>query len=173
VPQLADTLDIDSLNLPSGGGARFDAEVRVAPVQTGGQTYAVARGTVDARVDISRTASGFAFHLRFEAPLSGPCTRCLADAAPVIRVDAREVEQPGDAEEFHSPYFEDGRLELASWVRDALVLALPPRLLCRDDCRGLCSVCGVDLNTVDPDEHRHESGPDPRWAKLGELRSNE
>jgi uncharacterized protein len=55
-------------------------------------------------------------------------------------------------------------------VRDALTLALPPRLLCREDCRGLCPVCGIDLNTVDPDEHRHEPAPDPRWSKLSELK---
>lgn len=170
MPQLADTLDVDSLNLPSGGGARFDAEVRVAPIETGGQSYTVGRGTVAARVDISRTTSGFAFQLRFAAALSGPCMRCLASAAPLIEVDALEVEQPGEAEEFHSPYFEDGQLELASWARDALVLALPPRLLCREDCRGLCAVCGADLNTVDPEQHRHESGGDPRWSKLSELR---
>jgi uncharacterized protein len=56
------------------------------------------------------------------------------------------------------------------WVRDALLLALPTRLLCRDDCRGICSVCGADLNSADPDEHRHESIGDPRWEKLRELK---
>jgi uncharacterized protein len=170
VPQLADTLDVDSLNLHSGGGGRFQAQVRVEPIEAGGQTYAVGDGSVEARVDVSRTTSGYAFRLRFEAQLGGPCMRCLADAAPRIAVDAREVEQPGEAEELHSPYFEAGHLELAGWARDALVLALPPRLLCRDDCRGLCPVCGADLNKADPDEHRHEGGGDSRWAKLKELR---
>jgi uncharacterized protein len=95
--------------------------------------------------------------------------RCLADAHPVLRVEAREVEQPGEAEEFHTPYLQNGQLELVPWVRDALLLALPARLLCRDDCRGICSVCGADLNSADPNEHRHEAGGDPRWAKLREL----
>jgi uncharacterized protein len=170
VAQRADTLDIDSLNLPPGGGARLDAEVRVLPLRIGHEQYQVGSGAVDARVDVSRTTSGFAFRLRFDAPLAGACMRCLADAHPVVSVDAREVEQPGEAEDFHSPYLEDGELELRQWARDALVLALPPQLLCRDDCRGLCSVCGANLNEVDPDEHRHGSGPDPRWAKLGELK---
>jgi uncharacterized protein len=170
MPQLADTFDVDSLHLRPGAGARFDAEVRIDPIEAGGQTYVVGNGTVEARIDVSRTTSGFAFRLRFESPLLGPCVRCLADAAPWVEVDAREVEQPGEAEEFHSPYFEAGRLELAGWAREALVLALPPRLLCREDCRGLCPVCGADLNTVDPEQHRHESGGDPRWAKLSDLR---
>jgi uncharacterized protein len=168
--QRADSLDVDSLHLRPGGGARVDAEVRVEPVQLGGQRYAVGPGSVEARIDVSRTTSGFAFRLRLDAPLSGPCMRCLAEAHPVVQVDSREIEQPGEAEELHTPYLEDGQLELTGWVRDALVLALPPRLLCREDCRGLCPVCGVDLNTVDPEEHHHEGGGDARWAKLSEIR---
>jgi uncharacterized protein len=168
--QLADTLDIGSLNLRSGAGGSFDTQVRVAPVDVGGQRYAVPGGVVDATVTVSRTASGFAFKLCFYAPLTGPCMRCLADAGPVIEVEAREVEQLGEAEEFHSPYFDDGVLQLAAWAHDALVLSVPPRLLCRDDCRGLCPVCGENLNDSDPETHRHEGGGDPRWAKLSELK---
>ena len=168
--QFADTLDVDSLHLQSGAGARFDARVRVQPVNVAGQSYSVAGNGADARVDVSRTTSGFAFRLRFDARLSGPCMRCLADATPVIAVDAREVEQPGEAEELHSPYFHDGQLELAGWAHDALVLALPTRLLCGDECRGLCSICGANLNEEDPSQHLHEQGGDPRWAKLSELK---
>jgi uncharacterized protein len=168
--QRADTLDLDSLQLPPGGGARIDANVRVDPVRLGGEPYAIRDGEVAARIDVSRTTSGYAFHLRFDAPLEGPCMRCLVDARPVVEVDTREVEQPSDAEELHTPYLHDGQLELRGWVRDALLLALPSRLLCREDCRGLCSVCGADLNGADPDEHRHGESVDPRWAKLGELK---
>jgi uncharacterized protein len=149
----------------------MDAEVFVAPVRMGGQDYEVEAGSIEARIDISRTISGYVFRLRFDAPLEGPCMRCLTDAHPVVKVDTREVEQPGEAEDLHTPYLDnDGRLELRGWVRDALLLSLPARLLCREDCRGLCPVCGVDLNSVDMDEHRHESGGDPRWAKLSELK---
>jgi uncharacterized protein len=166
----ADTLDLDSLGLSPGGGTRIAADVVVDPVRMGGEDYAVGSGVVEATIDVSRTTSGYAFRLRFEAPLSGPCMRCLTDAHPVIEVDTREVEQPGEAEDLHTPYLDnDGRLELRGWARDALMLSLPARLLCRDDCRGLCPVCGVDLNTVDPDQHHHESAADPRWAKLSEL----
>jgi uncharacterized protein len=170
VAQRADTFDLDSLQLSPGGGARVDAEVRVEPVSLAGQQYRVGSDSIEARIDVSRTTSGFAFRLRFDAPLAGPCMRCLSDAHPVIRVDSREVEQPGEAEELHTPYLEDGQLELFGWVRDALLLALPTRLLCSEECRGLCPVCGADLNAADPEEHRHEQAGDPRWAKLGELR---
>ena len=60
-------------------------------------------------------------------------------------------------------------LDLHAWARDALVLALPAQLLCEEDCLGLCPVCGADLNAAGP-EHAHEREPDPRWAKLSELK---
>ena len=60
-------------------------------------------------------------------------------------------------------------LDLRAWAHDALALALPAQLLCREDCAGLCPSCGADLNTAGP-EHGHEPEPDPRWAKLSELR---
>lgn len=167
--QRADTLDLDSLDLLPGGGRSLDVEVAMEPIELGGQRYALDSARVEARIDVSRTTSGYAFRLRFEAALSGPCMRCLAEAHSVAQVEAREVEQPGEAEELHTPYLKDGQLELVRWARDALLLALPARLLCRDECRGICSVCGADLNAADPDEHRHEGGGDPRWAKLREL----
>jgi uncharacterized protein len=49
------------------------------------------------------------------------------------------------------------------------VLALPTQVLCRGDCAGLCAVCAADLNDAGP-EHTHERPPDPRWAKLSELK---
>jgi uncharacterized protein len=96
--------------------------------------------------------------------------RCLQPAAPTFAVDAREVSQPGDeGEELTTPYVVGNVLDLEAWVRDALALSLPQQLLCREDCAGLCPVCGVDLNTAEPG-HGHEREPDPRWAKLSELK---
>jgi uncharacterized protein len=95
--------------------------------------------------------------------------RCLEPAAPTFGVDAREVSQPGQGEELESPYVEDEVLDLSAWARDALALSLPEKLLCREDCAGLCAVCGADLNEAGTD-HRHEREADPRWSKLSELR---
>jgi uncharacterized protein len=170
VPQRVDTFDLETLNLRPGEGKRLDMRIRIEPVALGGLAYAVEAAGVDARLDVSRTLAGYALRLRFDAKLRGACMRCMKDALPGIPVDAREVDQPGESEELHSPYMEGATLELAGWARDALVLALPARILCREGCRGLCPVCGTDLNTIEPGEHRHEEGGDPRWEKLKELK---
>ena len=59
-------------------------------------------------------------------------------------------------------------LDVHGWARDAIALALPEQILCRPDCKGLCPVCGKDLN-LEPHEHEEEDA-DPRWAALAELR---
>jgi uncharacterized protein len=170
MPPRTDTFELAPLGLRSGDGRRLDLHVTIADFHYGGEPYAVTPELVPVRLDVSRTTGmGWALRLRFRAGLSGPCMRCLEPAAPEFEVDVREVSQPGGGEELSSPYMnDDAELDLARWARDALALELPGQLACRDDCAGLCSQCGANLNE-DP-EHRHESAPDPRWAKLGELK---
>lgn len=165
-----DAFDLGGLRLTSGEGRTLELHVNIDPFTLGGERYPVADSPVLARLDISRTSgTGYALRLRFEATLSGPCMRCLEPATPVFAVDAREVSLPGEGEELESPYVRDGVLDLSAWAHDALALTLPATLLCRPDCAGLCPICGADLNAAGPDHH-HESAPDPRWAKLSEIR---
>jgi uncharacterized protein len=165
-----DSFDLGRLRLTSGEGRRLELEVALDPLRFGGETYAPTPDGVDAILDISATTHhGYALRLRFDASLRGPCMRCLEPARPEISVDSREVDQPGDVEELRSPYVLDDVLDVHAWARDALALALPAQLLCRPECAGLCAICGIDLNTAGP-EHVHEREPDPRWAKLGEIR---
>ena len=168
MPQRTDLFELGRLGLTSGEGRRLDLFVHLEPFTYGGSTYAVEPELVPVRLDVSRTtANGFALRLRFSATLAGPCMRCLEPAAPSFEVDAYEVHQPGGGEELTSPYM-DEELDLAAWARDALALALPAQLTCRDDCAGLCPQCGANLNE-DPG-HAHEPEPDHRWAKLSELK---
>jgi uncharacterized protein len=165
-----DTFDLGALRLSTGEARRLDLQVAIEPFSLGGQQYALEPELVDARLEISRTTGqGYALRLRFDAVLAGPCMRCLEPAAPAFSVDVREISQPGSGEELTSPYVEQGILDLHGWARDALALSLPSTLLCTDDCAGLCPVCGANLATAGPD-HAHEREPDPRWAKLSEIR---
>jgi uncharacterized protein len=163
-------MDLAALHLRPGEGRRIELAVDVDDVAFGGQTYALDPSTVDVVLDVSRmSGEGYALRLRTGATLRGPCMRCLADAELPVEVDVREIEQPGGGDELSSPYVVDEELDVAAWARDAIVLALPAQVLCRPDCAGLCPVCGENLNEAGPD-HAHESAPDPRWAKLSELK---
>ncbi len=165
-----DSFDLKGLRLNSGEGRRLDLDLHVEPFEFGSDTYVVEPAVVPARLDVSRTTGeGYALRLRFDATLCGPCMRCLEAADSAYEVDAREISQPGAGEELDSPYVEGGTLDLGAWARDALALNLPRAILCRDDCAGLCPVCGVDLNAAEPG-HEHDPEPDSRWAKLSEIK---
>jgi len=164
-----DSFDLATLGLASGEGRRLTLAVAPGSFDFGGTYYAVAPEQIEATIDVSRTThGGYALRLRFAAGLTGPCMRCLEPAEPKIAVDAREVDQPGGGEELRSPYFKGEELDLAAWARDAYALALPAQIVCREDCAGLCPECGANLN--EQPDHAHEREPDPRWAKLRELR---
>jgi uncharacterized protein len=164
-----DIFDIGRLGLSSGEGRRLDLEIPVDDFEFAGQGYAVPGGSVNATLDVSHTTTGYSLRLRFDTELEGPCMRCLEEAGSQIDVDAREIDQPGGGEELESPYLEEEELDLRAWARDALALALPAQIVCGEDCRGLCSVCGENLNRAGA-EHGHEREPDPRWAALRELK---
>jgi len=164
-------IDLARLSLAHGEGARLDLPVHLDPLELGGQTYVPQGGELKARIDVSRPSNGYAFRLRFPVHIEGPCMRCLDPALVETEVDAREVDQSDtDDEELRSPYVIDDQLDLGRWAHDAAVLAIPSRILCRPDCAGLCPVCGESLNDTDSADHEHDSGGDPRWAKLKNLK---
>ena len=161
--------DLAALRLSSGEGRSLALEVPLEPLLLGGERYGAEPATVPVTLEVSRmTGGGYALRLRFAAAFGGPCMRCLKDARPTVVVDAREVDRPGEGEELESPYVTNETLDLATWARDALALSAPAKVLCREDCAGLCPICAADLNEAGP-EHHHERPVDPRWAKLSEL----
>jgi uncharacterized protein len=175
MPAETHDFDLAALRLSAGEGRRLKLDVRIEPLVLASETYTAEptdrrSARVPVELDVSQMmGNGYALRLRFSAALEGPCMRCLQAAAPSVEVDAREVDRPGGGEELASPYVSEETLDLAAWARDAFALAAPVKVLCKEGCAGLCPVCAADLNVAGP-EHRHESPPDPRWAKLRELK---
>jgi DUF177 domain-containing protein len=162
-----DIFDLGRLNLHSGEARRLQLEVGFDPLELAGQEYAVSGGRQPVTLDVSHTTSGWSLRLRYKASLEGPCMRCLDPAERVIEIDAREVDQPGGGEDLTSPYVEGQDLDLRDWARDALMLDIFGQVLCKEDCAGLCAICGENLNDH---PHEHEQRVDPRWARLSELK---
>ena len=164
------TLDLRSIHLRVGEQLDHEFELELEPVELAGQRYTPDPQRPGATVAITRAASGMVFRLRFSVGLRGPCVRCLTDSVARLTIDGTEYEAAGadPAEELHTEYLSDNILDLGSWARDAIVLSLPEKILCREECAGLCGRCGVDLNasacTCGPPD------PDPRWQKLAELK---
>lgn len=63
--------------------------------------------------------------------------------------------------------FDGQSIDIDELVREELLLAVPTHLLCRENCKGVCPICGVDRNATDC-RCEIQNG-DPRWAALKEL----
>lgn len=113
-----------------------DAIAYTAPVTLSG-TYMLADETVIVR-GVARTQ------------ITSPCARCLKPTVTAVEADVEEAffrDTDGTLEVEEDQFKYSGHtLELDDAVRSALLLELPSRIICREDCRGLCSQCGCDLN---------------------------
>jgi uncharacterized protein len=164
------TIDIRRLRLRPGEVRQEHLDLTLEPFLLGGQRYELQPETVPVDLQITRASGATVFDLRLHAHLVGPCMRCLGFAELEVDTRAREFHDPDapPADPLRSEYVSDDELNVAGWARDAIALALPERILCRDDCAGLCPVCGKDLN-AEPHEHVDRE-LDPRWAALESLR---
>ena len=84
------------------------------------------------------------------AVIESPCARCLKPTETDVTAEVEEAfirDQGQEREADDDQYMYSGHvLELDDAVRTALLLELPSRILCKEDCRGLCDQCGADLN---------------------------
>jgi DUF177 domain-containing protein len=164
------TFNLRNVRLRPGEQSRDVVDVLLGPLELGGQRYVPVPESPEAALTLTQTSSGLVLELELEVRVLGPCMRCLADAGLHVHVASREYQatSPGESDELTTPYVAEGKLDLSAWAHDAVALALPDKILCRENCAGLCPVCGKDLNR-EPHEHEGED-VDPRWAALAELR---
>jgi uncharacterized protein len=166
--------------------AREAADEMVAGDQAGYR----ARGPLHVEARLEKIERRVRVDAHGKAELTVPCGRCLAPVSVDLPVDfeltlvPREeyAEAPrGEKDDSKGPVsgsfdshdaeeevFTGKVIDLDPLVREQLVLALPAYPVCREDCKGLCSVCGANLNERECGCDRHI--PDPRWAGLKNLK---
>jgi uncharacterized protein len=95
------------------------------------------------------------------------CARCLEPVSNVLEISfEKDIASSGDVSSENDDYIiiEDKKLDLLPTVEEEIMLEMPSRTLCKEDCRGLCQKCGKNLNEGDCDCDFFEI--DPRWEKL-------
>ena len=113
--------------------------------------------------------SRFYFSGRFQGEAHVPCRRCLTDVGVNVSEDAHFIFSSEGEDSMDDPdvYAFDPnapKLDLRPAVREAWLLAVPGFVLCREDCKGLCATCGVDLNTETCGHVQAKT--DSRWDAL-------
>ena len=104
------------------------------------------------------------------APWVGECRRCLREVHGEVAVEFRELfeESPREGESYQLRL---DAIDLTPLARESILLELPLAPLCGPDCRGLCPVCGTDLNSGSC--ACAEVTGDPRWAALDVLKGDD
>ena len=100
-------------------------------------------------VRITRTPQGLLVQGEFRAVTMTECVRCLAEFLQPLDSVFNELYafRANSVTEAGLRMPEDGHIDLAPLVCEYFLLEVPIRTLCKPDCRGLCVVCGIDLNT--------------------------
>lgn len=117
---------------------------------------------------------------RLSTSLERQCARCLEPVRQDIKRDFELLYRPlgtdaGKDElsvtdaEAEIGYYQGEGLLLEDVLREQVLLALPFRVTCRPDCKGLCPQCGKNLNEEQCSCSREVE--DPRWAALKDVRS--
>jgi len=144
--------------------ARLKGETKVSGRASGKRDEVSVRGEIKGTVEVA-------------------CNRCAGPVAVALEIEFNAAFVPRERaasltenvelqeEDLALSYYEDGAVDIDELAREQILLALPLRQLCREECRGLCPACGKDLNVVQCSCQKVEI--DPRWAALADLKKEE
>jgi uncharacterized protein len=167
-------IELDKLE-SSGGKFAQVYEVNELPLDDTGVTLAE---PVEVYCRVRRDGQDVVLQGRLKTKLEGECSRCLQPVEIPIATEfnekfvravswAAEEQHELAAEDLNIAVFDGEGIELDDLVREELLLAVPVNVLCREDCQGLCPICGIDRNVSDCQCEVNEV--DSRWQKLKEL----
>jgi uncharacterized protein len=120
-------------------------------------------------VRVTRTAQGLLVQTKMRANTPSECVRCLDGFSQILDVDYTDLYAFTRDSLTESDLLvpENGKIDLAPILREEMLLAIPISPLCKPDCKGLCAVCGENLNST-PHNHDEEDG-DSRFGPLKSL----
>lgn len=144
----------------------FDRE----SITFGGETYPVA---IPIKLELDLTKLGANDYLAsgvITTTLTMPCDRCMEDVNEEVKADFSKELKLGpveDGEEDFHEYIEGSILDLEKLVLDEVYMNVPVKVVCDENCQGLCRTCGKNLNHTTCD--CENDNVDPRLAGLKDL----
>jgi uncharacterized protein len=99
-------------------------------------------------VKLGRTPQGILVQAVFTAFTTAECVRCLTELDQPLQTEFSELFAftPNSVTDSGLILPEDGNINLEPILREYLLVEIPISPLCKDDCKGLCTICGEDLN---------------------------
>lgn len=165
-------IDVTELRKGVGKSERHEFELELEPTAVSGQEVKFSR-PLRVMVSLLNTGPSIVAQVAFDTSVEFACARCLRPGTVEIRGRFEEEfkprqsgeERPGRSESVN--YFDDNIIDLTESVTDNLYLSLPMRFICSEECKGLCPICGTNLNLRTCD--CKGEAIDPRLAVLRKI----
>ena len=161
-------------------GAQIDYQLTESPIDPHGENAGLTEAgatSIDAEIVATHTNPGAYLEGDAHATIAEQCSRCLRSIETPVESHFAEQYystidvESGDPKESPPPDVKrigsDFKIDLTPLLREELILATPLAPLCRPDCKGLCLVCGRDLND---EPHDHDAPVEERWTRLEKLK---
>ncbi|MFA7467076.1 MAG: DUF177 domain-containing protein [Desulfotomaculaceae bacterium] len=164
-------LEVGKLKMSRGERVDFYCLEKLPPLSVEGEDIKFAQ-EVEYRLSLTNADDAIVIDGMINVDLLVQCNRCLDSFVYPMEAHFQETycdsnfSQPGGKQPDWVPFSGD-QIDIAPEVTQTILVNLPMRFICRADCRGLCSVCGADLNNNQCQCTRDEL--DPRLAKLKDL----
>ncbi len=129
---------------------------------------------VESKLRILKSGKNYIGQGEIKTRVDFECSRCLKKSGQVLKCEIKfHLKEENDqiileTEEGEGQIQSGRSFDLSDLARENLILSLPLKPLCSEDCKGLCPVCGINLNTSSCKCKKEVT--DPRWEKLKSLK---
>lgn len=166
-------IDITDIILNANRKEKYPVELDTDFIEYGGTKYSISKKKpFDLRLN-NKDDQKILISGETEVEVVFTCDRCLKEvriAFPIMierSLSLRDGHVVTDPDEEEDLFFEDHHLDVNRLIYDEILVDWPAKVLCKEDCKGLCSVCGHNLNESDCGCNR--TVLDPRMAKFQDV----
>lgn len=162
-------IDVSPIIKIQGARLELDGDVGLSGAEFLGESYSFS-DPLRLKGEIYNNGQSLTLAVRVTGRMTTACARCLNPIEADVDFDIHELlsrTEDGADEDGDIILFDGHEIELDDIVTDHFLMNISGKYLCRDDCRGLCPMCGHDLNEGDCG---CDAGYiDPRWLALKEI----
>ena len=162
-------IDLSPILKLQGARLELDGDVGFMNAEFLGESYSF-KTPLRLTGEIYNNGQSLTLTAHISGRMSAECARCLRPIEVDVDFDIRELlsrAEEGVSDDSDIILFDGHEIELDDIVTDHFLMNISGKYLCRDDCKGLCPVCGHDLNEGDCGCDAEYI--DPRWLALKEI----
>lgn len=163
-------IDLNEILTETGKEKRYSLDIEMDAFVMGSSTYDFKGEKKVTFVFVNKGKKEISLDCTIDAVLLIPCDRCLEFVKVPFHlhvskdIDLKKTTEEREAELDEYYFLQGMNFDTEVFVRDEILVNLPMKVLCKDDCKGICNKCGTNLNKGSCDCDTTEL--DPRMSKV-------